>query len=735
MNPSKEQVQFYLEKLQNSRVLVRSERLRRFLAYTVSNTLAGETDRLKEQVIGVEVFNRPSDYDPKADSIVRVEAHRLRQKLEQYYLDEGSTDTIRFQLPKGAYLIQFEDVRSQSEPKAGRSPQVWKRVAGVAAIGMVGILALKWGGAVEGDRLLQPRRLSSTSGWATDPVLTPDGKSVIYSSDRAGQGRLGLWRRGIEGGEPILLTGGDTDDFDPDVSPDGKWIVFRSRRPGAPGIYRQDLAGGAPKLLAPAGSWPRISPDGKWVLYTVRNEQEWSLGTIFVVESKGGIARQLATTFADAHYGIWSEDGKHILFCGTLQSNMPEREHDWWVIPFPAGDPAIKTGALQHLTDTLNPGRRVPANQYVEQPGSWIGDAVYFSSPKGPAHSLWRVELGAGFQIDPSEPPQRLTQGTTVDVRPRVRRVGERLEAVFASGTYNIDVWALPADTNKGLVTGDPVRITSQPSMETFPYPDSKAAMLAYVGDSTGERGVMIRNLRTNEDRRLRASRFAQDHPVISPDGAWVAFRELQAPKVPIFLGRTQSEQTYMVHEDAGAPQSWSPDGRYLLYEPGATIAFIGRLEVPTKKTEVFLTHPEYSLRGAQYSPDGKWIAFHAELGREQRRIYIARGDVGTMPGEWIAVTDGVGFEVNPRWSLDGHLLYFIDETGGKRVIAAQRLNARTKRPEGKPFEVYDPKSARRSLLRLTRSRVGAIGPVITRDRIWISMDEQLGDVYYAPLP
>lgn len=150
MNPSKEQVQFYLEKLQNSRVLVRSERLRRFLAYTVSNTLAGETDRLKEQVIGVEVFNRPSDYDPKADSIVRVEAHRLRQKLEQYYLDEGSTDTIRFQLPKGAYLIQFEDVRSQSEPKAGRSPQVWKRVAGVAAIGMVGILALKWGGRSKG---------------------------------------------------------------------------------------------------------------------------------------------------------------------------------------------------------------------------------------------------------------------------------------------------------------------------------------------------------------------------------------------------------------------------------------------------------------------------------------------------------------------------------------------------------------------------------------------------------
>ena len=731
---SRDAVLEHLGKIQNSTYFNRSERLRRFLAHSVTNTLAGETDRLKEAVIGVEVFDRPENYDPKTDSIVRVEAHRLRQKLAQYYEGEGKGDRIRFHLPKGAYSMEIEEIEIEVVSKATRRG-IWTWAVGIGLALIGGLALIKSMGTPKPEELLQPRRLSSTVGWATDPVLMPDGQSLIYASDRGGEGRMSLWKRPIDGGEPLALTDSGADNFDPDVSPDGQWIVFRSRRPEAPGVYRQSISGGPAKLLAADGSWPRISPDGKWVLYTIRNEQEWNPSTIYVVDAEGGMPRQLATNFADAHYAIWSEDGRHVLFCGTLESNVPEREHDWWVLPFPQGDPAVKTGALTVIGTAMGMGSRVPPNQWVEQPGSWVGNEVYFTSPQGSTHSLWRIALGPDFRVGRGVVPRRMTQGPSMDLRPRVRRTGSKLSAVFGSGTYNIDLWSVGVDPRTGTAKGEPTRETNQPTMETFPSVDEKGELLAYISDATGLRQAYVRDLRTKQDRRLYPSQVAQDHTLISPDGAWVAFRELRAPKVPILLARSRSEHVHVLHEDAGAPHSWSPDGRYILYEPGATIAFVGRLDVTTRKSEVFLLHPDYPLRGASYSPDGKWIAFHAEVSRERRRLYIAPGDRTTLPGEWIGVTNGDGYSVNPYWAPDGTLLYYVDETGGRRAIWAQRLNRSTKRPEGAPFQVFDPKSARRSLLRLTRSRVGAIGPAVTKDRLWFSMDEQIGDVYYAVLP
>lgn len=79
----------------------------RFLSYSVSQTLSGDGEALKEAVVGIEVFDRPVDYDPRIDPIVRVEARRLREKLRQYYAAEGSSDSIVIALPKGSYAPEF----------------------------------------------------------------------------------------------------------------------------------------------------------------------------------------------------------------------------------------------------------------------------------------------------------------------------------------------------------------------------------------------------------------------------------------------------------------------------------------------------------------------------------------------------------------------------------------------------------------------------------------------------
>jgi adenylate cyclase len=96
-----------LKKILSSPLFASSPRQKRFLEYTLTNTLEGNADRLKGYTIGVEVFDRGADFDPNLDAIVRVEAARLRNKLREYYENEGRTDPIRLDFPKGSYATSI----------------------------------------------------------------------------------------------------------------------------------------------------------------------------------------------------------------------------------------------------------------------------------------------------------------------------------------------------------------------------------------------------------------------------------------------------------------------------------------------------------------------------------------------------------------------------------------------------------------------------------------------------
>ena len=93
-----------LEKILTSSTFVRSKRLGRFLRFTVEQCLDGRQNALKEYLVGVEVFNKMESFDPRIDSIVRVEARRLRSKLERYYQTEGREDDVVIQFRKGSYV-------------------------------------------------------------------------------------------------------------------------------------------------------------------------------------------------------------------------------------------------------------------------------------------------------------------------------------------------------------------------------------------------------------------------------------------------------------------------------------------------------------------------------------------------------------------------------------------------------------------------------------------------------
>lgn len=147
MQPTGEEARAQLERLLASAALAGSTRLRRFLSFTVERALAGDGQPLKEYTVGIEVFDRGPDYDPRIDSIVRVEAGRLRARLDEYYRGAGSGDSVIIRIPRGGYTPIFEHrtaasigangLESGSWASGGR--RVWWLAVGGAAAAMVAV--------------------------------------------------------------------------------------------------------------------------------------------------------------------------------------------------------------------------------------------------------------------------------------------------------------------------------------------------------------------------------------------------------------------------------------------------------------------------------------------------------------------------------------------------------------------------------------------------------------------
>ena len=106
-SPSPESIRLALAAVLASPGFRNAERMARFLRFVVEKSLAGESDSVKEYSLGAEVFDRPPTFDSKTDTIVRVEARRLRKKLQEYYEGPGAADPVRIDIPTPGYTPAF----------------------------------------------------------------------------------------------------------------------------------------------------------------------------------------------------------------------------------------------------------------------------------------------------------------------------------------------------------------------------------------------------------------------------------------------------------------------------------------------------------------------------------------------------------------------------------------------------------------------------------------------------
>src|ERR1700716_932414 len=229
-------IQAEIEKLANSSVLHGSESLCKFLRYVAKHALDHPGAPLKEYQIATEVFGRADDFDPQVDSMVRVQAGRLRAKLAEYYSADGVDDPDWVELPKGTYVLAFHPRRSARRNHASASndaradhkthslhaelaaaprqiPRRWAIAVGILAVLLAASLTVM-------AALLFPRKAGETSAIsdrtgvpAAFPIfwkgfLTgPEEPWVIFSNARfAGRPDTGMryFNPARDAGEPIL---------------------------------------------------------------------------------------------------------------------------------------------------------------------------------------------------------------------------------------------------------------------------------------------------------------------------------------------------------------------------------------------------------------------------------------------------------------------------------------------------------------------------------------------------
>ena len=270
-----------IERLSGSHSLHGSESLCKLLRYLAHHSLNHPGIAPKEYQIATEVFGRPENFDPHVDSMVRVQAGRLRTKLTEYYASEGANDRVLVEMPKGTYALTFTerpaDATKNPPPLA---PEPTKVSEAKFPVSLGWILALVVLSMVLGafltagvDRIL-PRRIAEAQPKANPPVVP----SALHS----------FWDGFLLGHEP-------------------PWVVFSN----APFVGRPDTG----------MRYYNASRDGKALLL----DHYTGVGEVLAVHALDNVFRQLDQEIRVKRGSLFSLDdakNNNLIFVGSPSENL-----------------------------------------------------------------------------------------------------------------------------------------------------------------------------------------------------------------------------------------------------------------------------------------------------------------------------------------------------------------------------------------------------------------------------
>jgi Tol biopolymer transport system component len=309
------------------------------------------------------------------------------------------------------------------------------------------------------------------------------------------------------------------------------------------------------------------------------------------------------------------------------------------------------------------------------------------------------------------------------------------MHVAFASLNENVDIWGLPLDANRSIVTGAPQRLTTDISEDVYVDISPDGTKLVFVSARSGNSEVWLTDLSTGKETQLTVGGSAKFFPALSASASKLAYTVGEAGQPAVYiLSLTPSKQpssSEKVCSGCGGNPRWSPDEKsFLNLEIDGSVRLVN---VASGERTAVIDHQEgYSFVEPALSPDGRWLSFIAHAS-PRSRVYVTPFRPGQqhVRSAWIAVTDGASLDDTPRWSPDGRAIYFISERDGFRCIWSQSLDFVTKRPNGSPVGVFHSHSARRSLLNV---RLGVLSIAVASDKVVFNMGERTGNIWMATL-
>ncbi|WP_171013609.1 S41 family peptidase [Chitinivorax sp. B] len=484
---------------------------------------------------------------------------------------------------------------------------------------------------------------------ATDgtPIFSPDGKRLVFSSNRSGNGDvyvLDLMSQAL-----TRLTYDDRPEQPSGWSADGQWVYFHSvlhdiQRMND--IYRVRVRGGMPMPVVQQRYVEEkrgvASPDGRWLALNTRGfDQWWRRGGAHIDQeelwlaplSQPGVWQQLHTPGKHAAWPQWSVDGQGLYYVGR-----PDGVENVFYQPV-AGQPK----ALTHFKDGRVVWPSLSAN----------GEQLAFERD----YRIWTVDVASGRQ--------QVLSFTLADQpvlpAPGALKLGDKLEELLLSPTGQQlafiargEVWLSP------ITGGTATRLTQTGATQSQLAWSPDGSRLAYVSMRNGVGEIWQYDLARQQETRLTQGDESDAFPCYAPDGQALAF--MRNGRALYRLDMASGQSTLLATTQTGrppiwadSPLAWSPDGQWLAWvalndKLLAQVMLVGRQGgVPQSLTQLaspgvgkkLWFRPEdqgYGQASLIWQGDGRtlwWRAFqHAEQGGRWVRIDLAPPAVLQADGE-----------------------------------------------------------------------------------------------------
>lgn len=653
-----------LERLLAGQEFVRSERLAGFLRYLWQHSqTSGE--RLKETEIGTAVFGRQVGYDPKIDSIVRVEATRLRKKLAAHYAGEGAAEPVQVRLPQGRYELEFVAahpsplIAPEPEPAtavpspdpASRHRRGWAYVAaGIAALaGLIGLMVWQRPPA---QRLLPVMPLTSLKGSEQTPAVSPDGNLVAFAwdaDDASRVERLYLTRPGS--GHPTRLTSGNgPGESCPAWSRNGKELAyFRRVADGRLELRVRRMADGAEESFAELRSAATpcpglsISPDGAWLATAEEGPDNlYHLVMIARASREKRFFRPVSGKPASRTTPVFSPDGRQVAFVEAPEASSA----DVYVADFPER-------GERRITFDHRPVRGL----------SWIpgqNALVVASYRERGSSSLWRVALDGSA-------PERLLEPGSGGWHPSVAANGSM---AFTRYMHNTEIWR----GTPGALWIASVGLNSSPRFS----PDGRK--LAFRSNRSGSSEIWVVDSPEAAPRRLTLINGpVTGSPRWSPDGQTIVFDSRMQGKADVFAVAVTGGAVRRITdaESNEVTPCYSRDGRFVYYASDREGPWAVWRKPVGGGAEELVRRKAFA---PQISPDGRYLYYMrgpSEPGLYRAPLEPAGEEEAVLPklngalwGNWTVTSAGV-FYIDPVEGRGGAELKRMGTDGKTAVVAA----------------------------------------------------------------